>query len=138
MTQCERIIRVRHRYKPHTSHRCKREATHLVAKLYPSNWHRYVCDECLVKHYPERLFQVEKILRTGPIKCTAWDLVGKYSELVDNTHKIKVGRTFYFGAFVTKYFNSVRVERIETTTHQRIRVITRYLPPDAQVELVEI
>ena len=50
----------------------------------------------------------------GPILCTAWDCIGRYSLAIDNTHLIRIsgGRTLYEDASLAKTENSVRLARL--------------------------
>jgi hypothetical protein len=72
------------------------------------------------------------------INCIAWDLVGKYSELVDTTHKIKVGRTFWYSAATTRN-GLVRIQRIVAgKSSDKLHIATKYLHPDCPVQLVPL
>lgn len=75
----------------------------------------------------------------GIIECTAWDCVGKYSDLPDNTHAIRVkgGRTIYAMAFPTNDYTGVRLARFDTSG-EYLRQINRYIDPLAAVELIPL
>jgi len=71
------------------------------------------------------------------ITCTAFELLGKYSELVDTSHliRIKGGRTLYeHAAYVSD--NTVRLARIsvDPVLHQ----VNRYVHYDTLVELIQM
>ena len=73
----------------------------------------------------------------GPILCTAWDCIGRYSLAIDNTHLIRIsgGRTLYEDASLAKTENLVRLARLATAPlHQ----INHYVDPETRVELVPI
>lgn len=46
------------------------------------------------------------------ITCTAWDTAGKYSELIDESHKIVIGRNEYFSSRATPSLKTIRLERL--------------------------
>ena len=76
------------------------------------------------------------------IQCTAWDLVGQYSHLVDESHAIQIagGRVLYYSAAVTQpragHGQRVRLQRFDTSGP--LRVITRYVNHDQPVVLIPI
>lgn len=72
------------------------------------------------------------------IKCTAWDCIGNYSDLIDNTYSIRVigGKIIWEMAFPVRGYQRVRLARL--ITNDGIRQINRYVNPDTPVELIPI
>lgn len=74
------------------------------------------------------------------IQCTAWDLLGDHSDLLDETHIVRLlpkGRVYYAGAFLSRA-QTVHLQRIVTTPTRGLNLISRYVKPDQPVELVPI
>jgi len=76
----------------------------------------------------------------GTIKCTAWDCIGKYADLIDNTHSIRIvgGRTIYEMAYPVKGYQRVLLCYLEDTDNGHLRQVNRYVSPDTPVELIPI
>lgn len=72
------------------------------------------------------------------ITCTAWDTAGKYSELIDESHKIVIGRNEYFSSRATPSLKTIRLERFELTDSGKIKTVHRYVHPDFKVQLVPL
>ena len=69
------------------------------------------------------------------IECTAWDLVGRFSDPLDYGFRIYVGgRSYYEGAHVTRN-QTVCLHRLEPTTEKGIHVVRRYVGHDTPVVL---
>ena len=71
------------------------------------------------------------------IKCTAWDCIGKYSELIDTSHLIKLKRSLYASANY-RGGNTIRLDHIAWDKDDKLKIIKRYVHPDTPVLLVPI
>ena len=56
------------------------------------------------------------------IKCTAWDCIGKYSELIDTSHLIKLKRSLYASANY-RGGNTIRLDHIAWDKDDKLKII---------------